>query len=111
MPSSRTPRRAFAAPLVMTIAALPAACLVSSKPPSNEPDPQVRDHRSGGDKTATRTHENPPRPDSVDHTATPVQTAPDHDRKWTVMMDKAGTCTAMGEMTCPANATCNPPPP
>lgn len=110
MHSSRTPRRSFAAPLVMTIAAIPA-CLVTSKPPpSNQPEPQVRDHRKG-DETTTVTHENPPRPDSVEHTPTPDQQAPDHDRKWTVMIDQAGACTAMGEMSCPANATCNPPPP
>ena len=123
MTPSRTPRRAFAAPLVMTIAALPACVVASSKPGTgNQPEPHVRDHRAGadGDKTATKTHENPPRPTSVDHTQTadpgtttktPESTAPDHDRSWTVSMAKDGTCSAMGETSCPANAKCNPPPP
>lgn len=43
---------------------------------------------------------NPPRPTVV--------TQP--DRRWTIMMT-GGSCKAYVEVTCPADATCNPPPP
>lgn len=101
MHSSRTPRRRFAAPLVMTIAALPA-CVVSSKP--------VGTTTAGGDTTTT-THDNPPRPDGVDHRDTPDQQAPDSERTWTVSLEGSGACTAMGATSCPEGASCNPPPP
>ncbi len=73
MQSSRKPRRVFAAPLVLTVAALPA-CFVSSDPKPAQP--VTRDHRAGDTQTAdtrdgTRDHTdepgvivaNPPPPD------------------------------------------------
>jgi hypothetical protein len=73
MNRSRKPRRVFTAPLVMTIAALPAACVVTDTPPPKQPetrdhrggdtDPTVRDNRdgTGGAETPPKI-ENPPRP-------------------------------------------------
>ena len=113
MQASRKPRRAFAVPLVMTIAAAPACVVKDDSPPASSSGPTVR------------THENPPRPDPApqpdparpdpDPTPiepTPVQTkAPDYHRNWTVMMNDDGTCAAYMAVECKKGATCNPPPP
>ena len=78
MQSSRKPRRSFAAPLVMTIAAVPACIFTSSSgsKPATGTGPAVTDHR--GDAPETRDHRGDdtgtagtPTPDGGD-TGTPV---------------------------------------
>ena len=114
MQASRKPRRAFAVPLVMTVAALPA-CIVESKPAQ----PTTGGTASGDTRTPPPRHENPPRPQTdpkqVEPTPIeplPAQTeAPAYHRNWTVMQQKDGTCQAYLAVECKKGATCNPPPP
>ena len=130
---SRAPRRRFATPFVLTLAAIPA-CTVQSQPA--RPDPNQ--HSRPEEVTPT----NPPRPqtppetpdsgsktnDQVTGTANvpvPVaQATPDEAkpapppgpparrgyREWTVTRSGA-TCQSMVKVFCPAGAACNPPPP
>lgn len=135
--AARAPRRSFASPFVLTLAAsLPAAaCYVQSQPgprggtPARDhtagPTP-VRDHTSQpGDGARPPDHatttagaqpapsppvttiSNPPAPQPAP--APPVQTSTT-DRRWTVSKSN-GTCRVYEDATCPPNATCNPPPP
>ena len=63
MTPSRKPRRNFAAPLIMTVAAVPlSACVVTSnKPATGDPKqpPERRDHRDG-EEQPPGVHTNPP---------------------------------------------------
>lgn len=117
--SAKTPRRTFAAPLVVTLALpIAGACIVTSgKPP---PPP------STGNPTATQV--NPPRtntgpktaPDPNTSTSTTVQeTNPGQPtqqaelRTWHVFQSSSDkSCYATQKAECPPKpATCNPPPP
>lgn len=56
---------------------------------------------------------NPPRPGPDQTTTPPVQQGEQpatYERHWTVMKSD-GKCQAYTDVTCPKNATCNPPPP
>lgn len=111
MQASRKPRRAFAVPLVMTVAAMPACIVTEPKPAQPQTGgTTTRDHRP---PPPTR-HENPP-PPSTDPTPidpVPAQVeAPDYHRNWTVSLQKDGTCEAYMAVECKKGATCNPPPP
>jgi hypothetical protein len=115
MQASRKPRRAFAVPLVMTVAAMPA-CIVESKPAQpTTGGTTTRDNRDN--RTPAPRHENPPRPTEPTTDPTPIdpvpaQTeAPAYHRNWTVTMQKDGTCEAYMAVECKKGATCNPPPP
>ncbi len=79
------PRRAFAAPFILTIAAALPGCT------------------KAGPNTRTTEHTNPP---NVTSTAAPYQS-------WTVQQLAPGQCDAYGDIDCPPpdEATCNPPPP
>lgn len=127
----RAPRRSFATPFVITLAAIPA-CTVSSAPPPQEPQPQVQPAptqpaQPGPGSTIV---ENPPRPGtepaqpgpSTGIHPTPMQPAPGsttpatRDTIWYIAMQ--GTqCTASLRVECPKaepgkpQITCNPPPP
>lgn len=125
MNASRLPRRAFAAPLVMTIAAAPAACVVTSDPaPRNTGTtttttggtPDTRDHREGQPDTVVIANPPPPKPEPEAQPEPPPpppepQAPPDHRRDWTVTLNADGTCAAFMDVKCVPNATCNPPPP
>ena len=112
MQASRKPRRAFAVPLVMTVAALPA-CIVESKPAQ----PRTGGTTSGDTRTPAPRHENPPRPQTDPAQTTPIEPvpaqteAPGYHRNWTVMQNDDGTCVAHLAVECKKGATCNPPPP
>src|SRR5262245_55864460 len=106
--SARTPRRVFANPFVVTLAALPA-CYTSTGPaPTVAPIAPVEPTA-----TATPPALNPP-------PATSPPTSPpgpvDYDQSWTVTKS-GGTCRAQPEVECPKAEpglpapTCNPPPP
>lgn len=132
--SAKTPRRTFAAPLVVTLA-LPfaGACFVTSgkaPPPSGG---STNDHRTGSGDTAgnpTTTHANPPRqdyptgpttaPNTDPSTSTVVQQPPTQPttqqaelRTWHVFQNTSDkSCYATLKVDCPPKpATCNPPPP
>jgi hypothetical protein len=98
--SVRTLRRTFAAPFVVTM----AGCMVQSgsAPPPRGPGPGPR---PGPVSTA-------PPPDRADRPGDVVQgeRKPTHAASWTVMK-QGETCKAYVNASCPANATCNPPPP
>ena len=133
--SAKTPRRTFAAPLVVTLA-LPVAgaCLVTSSkapPPGGNTPGRTTDHRTGDDGTPPTAHVNPPRvtepgnttpttaPNSDPTTPTVQQTEPAQPtqsaslREWHVFQNKTDkSCYATLKVECPPKpATCNPPPP
>lgn len=134
MMSSRKPRRSFAAPLILTVAALPGCIAAGSKPAnSTTTAPESRDHR--GSEPDPVTMSNPPPPDTS------------KDRSWTIELQQDGSCRATADdgrqssvacpdgisagsamsmwanagstecfvsydsPSCPAGAICNPPPP
>lgn len=97
------PRRSFAAPLILTVAAVPA-CVVATKP-TNTPGPEAkqpeqRDHRDKG-------HENPPGP----HENPPAPNVNEYDQSWQVRLADDGSCLAYGEVSCEPGMSCNPPRP
>ena len=94
--AARAPRRNFASPFVITLAAIPG-CYRDSKPV--EPP-----------------HVNPPPPQpqpAPDPTPAP---APQANREWRITKDK-GSCLSFASASCPTapagqpQPTCNPPPP
>jgi len=134
--SAKTPRRTFAAPLVVTLA-LPVAgaCFVTSGTKAPPPGGSTNDHRTGsGDGTAEPAtnpptpHVNPPRagypdpgtaPNSEPTSGTVQQTNPAQPtqqtalRTWHVFQNSSDKhCYAVHNVECPPKgATCNPPPP
>ncbi len=108
MQASRKPRRSFAAPLVITAAALPA-CIVTPGPTTSSPPPNVTttDHRTPDQPPPgpnPSTSHNPPMPNP--------NPAPSYERDWTVTVGSDGVCHAAIKVSCPKPpATCNPPMP
>jgi len=96
--AARTPRRSFATPFVVTLAAAPA-CYVQSTPPqqpttvttqpTTQPDP--------GKPTTPTT--NPPRPQATTPNA-----------RWRIYKDGA-TCYSAYKIECQPGVSCNPPRP
>jgi hypothetical protein len=122
--AARTPRRHFATPFVVTLAAAPA-CYVQSSPSSPQPPPPVAQPAPGqpASTQAPPVVVNPPPPGAASQpgptTAPPPATtaqpaggapAPVRERRWTVFRNDRG-CSAMVEVKCPPGAMCNPPPP
>lgn len=121
--AARTPRRSFAAPFVVTLAA-GSACYVQSSPPRQGPPPQPPPTTSQPTQPGpqpppvivnpprptqpTTTQTEPPPPPSP--TPTPPPVAPT-SQKWSVYKTKDGTCMAAVNVECRKGATCNPPPP
>lgn len=104
--SARVPRRIFASPFVVTLAAIPA-CFTESSPPPQQPQVvSPKPVEPGGQPTDPA----PPAQGGTAQTYT-------FDQRWTVM--KSGdTCSAMQRVECPKPnkagdpvPTCNPPPP
>ena len=96
--ASRIPRRTFAAPFVVTLA---AGCFADKAPPPAQPPPS---------QPPPEVVANPPRPQPDPQ---PVDQSPQPEQKrleWTVSMT-GGKCTAAIHVDCPPVATCNPPGP
>jgi hypothetical protein len=116
--SARLLRRTFASPFVVTLAAIPAACVTQSAPPSRSgpppgdrrPAPQTSEPAQPTPvRGETTVMSNPPRP-GIEQATPPNEEPAKVERHWTVMkLD--GKCLAYAQTSCPAGATCNPPPP
>src|SRR5437870_4633296 len=114
--AARAPRRIFANPFVITLAALPA-CFTESSPPPQQPrevtptnPPEPAQPPPSEEKVVVMS--NPPHPSAP---ATPPAVA--YEQRWTVMK-QGETCQAMAKVDCPKPTkaggpmpTCNPPPP
>lgn len=101
--AARTPRRSFATPFVITLAAAPA-CYVQSTPPQ-QPQP-VQSQPSQPAQPPDRppvTVVNPPTPQT--ESATPP------NQRWTVFKQPDGVCMATIKVQCKPGTMCNPPPP
>lgn len=125
--SLRTPRRRFATPFVVTLAAIPACTSASSHATlaPSEPEPAAVEASaatpSGGEfatptppaKNPPKPHKNPPEPEP-DPGPPPAK----FEQRWTVAKIKGNPeCSANLVVTCPQpqpgkpTPTCNPPPP
>jgi len=118
--AARTPRRSFATPFVVTLAAAPA-CFVQSAPPPAQPQPQPQPQPAQPSDTHPVIVTNPPRPQPEpatpppqEHTNPSVIMNPPRPQpastSWHVYKTKDG-CEAIVNVECPAGASCNPPPP
>lgn len=135
--AARAPRRSFAAPFVLTLAAVPA-CTVSSGPPSGPPPQQpatqqpVAQTPTQPPPTQPQPTWNPPPPSQPEPQAPPqpeppvvanpprptgndTATTPEPSTKtvthWHVEMDASTKqCTATLKLDCPMNAKCKMPP-
>ena len=106
--AARTPRRSFATPFVVTLAAAPAACYVQSGPPASSPPPVQATQPEQGPPPAVVS--NPPRPTSPADTAQPAQPAQIAVTTWTIFKSADG-CSAAVKTECPKGVMCNPPRP
>jgi hypothetical protein len=119
--AARLPRRSFATPFVITLAAAPAACYVQGNPPPStypqEPAPAPSQtppptqtpppvEQTNPNQPPPTVITNPPRPQNPD---TQVQ-ATNQTSQWTVFKSGDG-CQAAVKTECPKGAMCNPPPP
>jgi hypothetical protein len=112
--AARSPRRSFAAPFVVTLAAAPAACYVQTAPaPAYQPPPQQQGPQQQPPPPPVVS--NPPRPQDPPppqpQDPPPPQTTPHNDIAWTVFKNSDGSCSAAIKVECQPKATCNPPPP
>jgi hypothetical protein len=128
---ARSPRRTFASPFIITIAAVPA-CFVSSSTPPSQPISQAapgQPSQSDPAPTPPPPQEqspvivaNPPRPTQgpAEQAATPPPPPPQPtptpvnpsqpNQMWTVLKTTSG-CEAILDVSCPQGASCNPPAP
>ena len=119
--AARTPRRTFAHPFVVTLAAVPA-CAGPQQPPHRNPPPPPMDPATPAPdpgQTAPTTPTTPTDPaspaPSPGGTGQAQQKPPDHTERWIVTRNGA-TCMATPRVECPTAApgkpmpTCNPPP-
>ena len=137
--AARTPRRSFAAPFVVTLAAAPACYVQSGPPPQSAPaqppptqtaQPEPQPQQPGPmianpPPPATNQPAQPPPPSHpvvVANPPRPTQPAPPQQQpnqnpaqtspsRWTVYQAKDGACMAAIKVECQPKATCNPPPP
>ncbi len=107
--AARSPRKIFASPFVVTLA---AACGPAAPPPQQPVPSQPTPAEPTPAPTPTVVIANPPHPAPASETL-PVS----YDQRWTVMKSGAD-CHAMPKVDCPKPAqpggpmpTCNPPPP
>lgn len=119
--AARAPRKLFASPFVVTLAAIPA-CYTESAPPPQQPQPQPvvqRPAEPAQGSAAEIVVANPPRPAPApaEGTAAPQPQTYAFDQRWTVMKH-GDKCSAMVDVDCPKPKhpgdpvpTCNPPPP
>lgn len=110
--AARTPRRSFATPFVVTLAAAPACYVQSAPPKAPQPAPtQTAQPDPAPAPGPGPVVVNPPRPQPTPTTepASPPPVAP-MSQKWSVYRAKDG-CMAAVQVTCPPGTMCNPPPP
>jgi hypothetical protein len=116
--AARTPRRSFATPFVVTLAAAPACYVQStpapqtgpSRPPpqtTEAPPPAQTPPAQPGDQKPPPVIVNPPRPTDPQTQPPPAPSV----SRWTVYKAKDGSCMAAIKVECQPQATCNPPPP
>ncbi len=118
--SARTIRRTFASSFVVTLATVPAACVVQSAPPPRsgppmtQPGPQTSEPAqptpADPGPTTPQVISNPPPPGAEQATPPKPEAPAKTERHWTVMKI-GGKCRAYVQVACPAGAICNPPPP
>lgn len=138
--AARTPRRSFAAPFVVTLAAVPA-CYVqtspgpSGPPPSQPPPTQTAEPAQPTPPPPGPVVANPPRPTQPppSQPSTPPPYRPDprptqppptqtstppppvqqaQESRWSLFKSNDGSgCMAAIKVECQPKATCNPPPP
>jgi hypothetical protein len=123
--SARTPRRTFAHPFVVTLAAVPAC--TSPRPPHQNPPPPPTPTEPASPDTAQTPPTAPTAPTTPDPASPPPAPAPgapaqgkakppDYTQRWYVTKNGA-TCLATPHLECPTAPpgqpapTCNPPPP
>jgi len=117
--AARTPRRSFATPFVVTLAAVPACYVQSSPQPQPQPVQQAQPVQQPND-SHPMVVTNPPRPQPTDsHPAiitNPPRPQPESSpmpqqpQQWQVWKTADG-CEASAKIDCPQGAMCNPPPP
>ncbi|HEY5950320.1 MAG TPA: hypothetical protein VIV40_32725 [Kofleriaceae bacterium] len=132
--AARTPRRSFATPFVVTLAAAPA-CYVQPSPGPQGPPPPPPPTQTAEPQPPPPVVANPPRPQTepaqpapqrprpievanprppttTQGPATPPPTTkpPAEPARWTVFKSQDG-CMAAIKVECQPKATCNPPPP
>jgi hypothetical protein len=119
--SARTLRRTFAAPFVVTLAAMPAC----GPKPLNPPEPHENPPPPAAKPTEPVVAAPDPAPapsEPVDSKGSPKKEPAQYERRWTVMRNmkqdaKPTECRAFIEVSCPKSEpgkpmpTCNPPPP
>src|SRR5687768_13564858 len=116
--AARTPRRSFATPFVVTLAAAPA-CYVQSGPPPQGPPPQPQPTQTAQpqpEQARPPVIVSPPMPTQpTTEPSTPPAPPPtqqNQSQKWTVYKAQTGGgCMAAFKVECQPKATCNPPPP
>ena len=115
--AARTPRRSFATPFVITLAAAPACYVQSTPGPSG---PTTTTTTSAPPTTTNPTPDQPqtqgppttgPGPVVVNPPMPQSQPAAPPNTKWTVFKQADGACMAAFKVECQPKATCNPPPP
>lgn len=111
--AARTPRRSFATPFVITLAAAPA-CYVQSSPPPAQPQPAPAPSTQPAppaQPTPSPAPAQQPAPPVVINPPMPQAQTVSPNTKWTVYKQADGACMAAVKVECKPQATCNPPPP
>lgn len=123
--SARSPRRVFAKPMVVTVAAASlGACIVATKP-TGTTQPRVITTTGDGSGSGSAAGSgappvimtNPPPPTAPVKPPPATRPVADRDYKWGVFKKNDGTCVAHISVNCPTAKpgkpvpTCNPPPP
>lgn len=96
--AARSPRRSFATPFVVTLAAAPA-CYVQSSPPPQQPTTTAQQPTTQEPGKPPPVIVNPPRPQATTPNA-----------RWKIFAD-AGKCFSAYQIECKPNVSCNPPRP
>jgi hypothetical protein len=97
--AARTPRRSFATPFVVTLAAAPACYVQPASPPPAAPATVVANPPRPQEQPVEQVVANPPRP-----------APPAAGMTWHVVQTADG-CEASVDTHCPTGMMCNPPPP
>ena len=118
--AARVPRRTFASPFVVTLAAAPACYTSSSPAPQAWPPPPAEQAQPTPAAAPTQAAAPPdfqsPAPVIANPPPPGTATAPAQQASWTVFKSKDG-CMAAIKVSCPTGEpgkpmpTCNPPPP
>lgn len=125
--AARTPRRSFASPFVVTLAAVPACYVQSTPGPQSAPPPHVPPSQTAHPQPQSPAPQPPPPAQPPPAHQAPAQPPPvvvanppppttqpppsEQRTEWTVYKTKDGACMAAIKVECHPKATCNPPPP